>query len=98
MNIPSPFAARQGSRNGSLTPNFCQFPIRGSRKPRSRREDGTSAYTIDEWAHRWRMSVPNYFKLQREGRGPAVTRVGRKVLITCEADEAWARDRKSQSA
>jgi hypothetical protein len=46
-----------------------------------------AGYTIQEWCHRGRISQPQYFKIQNEGTGPRVTRIGRRVIITTEADE-----------
>jgi hypothetical protein len=33
------------------------------------------AYSIPEWARRHNVSVQLFYKLQREGRGPAVLRI-----------------------
>jgi hypothetical protein len=56
----------------------------------------TAAYTIDEWCHWRRLSKALYFKLQRQGKGPRVTRINRKVTISREADAAWAAAREAE--
>ena len=52
-------------------------------------------FTIREWCERNRISQPFFFKIQREGIGPRTIRIGRRVLISREADEAWRREREA---
>ena len=56
-----------------------------------------AAYTIKQWCERWHISPPMYFKLQRAGGGPQTLRIGRRVLISIEADKAWRRKREVAS-
>jgi hypothetical protein len=56
------------------------------------------AYSIQEWAKRHDVSVPLFYKLQREGRGPRVMHIGRRTLISAEAAAQWRREREAESA
>jgi hypothetical protein len=56
-----------------------------------------AAFSIPEWAERNRVSVSLYHKLQKEGLGPRVMRVGKRTLISAEADAQWRRDREAES-
>ncbi len=56
------------------------------------------AYSIPEWCKRNRFSVSFYHKLQKQGLGPRVIRIGRRTLISCEAAEEWRREREAASA
>jgi predicted DNA-binding transcriptional regulator AlpA len=57
-----------------------------------------AAYSIQEWAKRHSVSVPLFYKLQREGRGPRVIHIGRRTPISVEADAQWRKDREAESA
>ena len=46
---------------------------------------------IRQWCEKRGFTAPTYYKLQREGRGPAELRFGRHVRITTQADEDWER-------
>lgn len=39
-----------------------------------------------------------YFNLQKEGKGPRVLRVGKRVLITREAAAEWRQQREAATA
>jgi hypothetical protein len=44
------------------------------------------------------ISEDMYFKMQREGWGPVVMRVGSRTLISCEAAAEWRRAREQAAA
>ena len=54
------------------------------------------AMTVSEFCARWHISEPLYFKLRRKGLGPKVMRIGRRTLITPEANAEWQRQREEQ--
>jgi hypothetical protein len=56
------------------------------------------AMSIVEFCDAYRISVDFYFKLQREGLGPRVMRVGARTLITIEAADEWQRACESATA
>jgi hypothetical protein len=74
--------------------------------PRKRRKpqpptggDAVDAYSIAEFCRRHGgLSMDMFFKLQREGRGPQVMRVGRRTMITVEAARRWRRAREAAAA
>lgn len=47
--------------------------------------------TVEEFLQRNRISKPTLYKLFREGKGPRVIRVGRRVFIAPEAEAEWRR-------
>ena len=49
------------------------------------------ALTIKEFCAKFKISVEFFHKLQREGNGPAVMKIGAKRLISYEAAETWRR-------
>ena len=57
-----------------------------------------AAYSIPEWAKRNGISVSMYHKIQKQGLGPRIMRVGSRTLISREADEQWRREREAASA
>jgi hypothetical protein len=58
----------------------------------------TDALSIVEFCRRNGISTALYFKINREGLGPSLMRVGRRTLITREAAEEWRREREAASA
>jgi hypothetical protein len=50
---------------------------------------GTGAFTVNEWCRRYRVSRGTFYKLQREGRGPRLMKIGTATRITPEADAEW---------
>ena len=46
-------------------------------------------YSIKTFCQRFGLSEGMYFSLQRQGRSPIVTCVGKRRLITPEDAEAW---------
>ena len=57
-----------------------------------------AAYSIAEFCAAHRFSIDFYFRLQRDGIGPRVMRIGGRTLISHEAAEAWRRDREAATA
>jgi predicted DNA-binding transcriptional regulator AlpA len=64
--------------------------------PESRRAD--ASFSIAEWAQHRRVSISYFYKLMDEGRAPQSIKVGRRRLITSEADRAWAAKQESEAA
>jgi hypothetical protein len=64
-------------------------PIRGPPIP--------LAYDVSEFCAAFKISKRMYFKLRDEGLGPREMRLGRRVLITIESAQAWARAREREA-
>jgi predicted DNA-binding transcriptional regulator AlpA len=60
--------------------------------------DSKDAYSIPEFCQRLGISNSFYFKMQTEGLGPRVMRVGHRVLISKESAAEWRREREISSA
>jgi hypothetical protein len=56
--------------------------------------DDLDAFSIPDFCRRHRLSQSFYFKLQQEGRGPRVMKIGARVLISKEAAAEWRRERE----
>lgn len=52
------------------------------------------AYSIKQFCELHGVSLDFYFKLQRQGFGPKVMRIGARTLISVESAAAWRRDRE----
>jgi hypothetical protein len=52
---------------------------------------------IPTFCHRHDLSRSALYNAWKAGRGPRIMRIGRKVLITREAAEAWRRERECAS-
>jgi hypothetical protein len=63
------------------------------RKPKSA-DPQALAMSIYAFCVRHDISEDMYFKMQREGWGPRVMRVGSRTLISHEAAEKWRRERE----
>jgi len=53
------------------------------------------AFSIREFARAHRISEDMFYKMAREGWGPAVMKVGSRTLISHEAAERWRREREA---
>ncbi len=53
------------------------------------------AWSIAEFCQLYGISEPLYYKLQRNGEGPVVTKAGARTIIQREDGHAWARTRRS---
>jgi hypothetical protein len=56
------------------------------------------AYTIPEFCNRYRISTAFFFKLQAQGKGPRMMEVGRRKLVSRQADADWCREREEAAA
>ena len=56
------------------------------------------AYSIPEFLAAFSISRSALYRLWQEEKGPRVWRVGRKVLISVEDAESWAKSLQSQAA
>jgi hypothetical protein len=60
-------------------------------------EELSLAYTEEELWRAARISRSLYYKLQKAGRGPRVTRFGARKVILRESAEEWLRAQEAQS-
>jgi hypothetical protein len=69
------------------------------RRARQRAADlaRNGSMTVAEWCEHRRVSRSMAYKLWAEGRGPITHYVGKKRLISDEADAAWVREREAES-
>ena len=56
------------------------------------------AYSIPDFLEAYSLSRSALYQLWQEGRGPRRLMVGRKVLITNEAAQEWARSMEAEVA
>jgi excisionase family DNA binding protein len=56
-----------------------------------------AAFTIAEFCEAHRISRSKLYQLFKNGTGPAVIRIGTKVLISREAAASWRRERETPS-
>ena len=57
------------------------------------------AWSISEFCNLYGISQPLYYKLQRNGEGPVVSKAGARTIIQREDGHAWARGcRRSNGA
>jgi hypothetical protein len=47
------------------------------------------AFTVNEFCHQYSISRSLFYKLQRQGRGPEITKINNKTLIMCDAIRRW---------
>lgn len=55
----------------------------------------TEPYTIAEFCRVHHICRATFYKMMREGSGPRILRIRRRVLITPEAVEDWRRQREA---
>lgn len=51
--------------------------------------------TIEEFCERNRIAMSTYFIMKRRGEGPRTVKIGKRRLISAEAETAWRRERTS---
>jgi hypothetical protein len=66
-------------------------PIRGPPVP-------IGAYSIAQFCAAHDLSEDMFYKMQRQGWGPAVMKVGTRTLISVESAAAWRREREAATA
>lgn len=55
------------------------------------------AMTVDEFLRAHRISRSLFYRLCREGQGPALMHVGSRTMISDEAAAAWRREREDEA-
>jgi hypothetical protein len=65
-----------------------------SRKKPSPPLDELMAYSIKQFCALHGISIDTYFRMQRQGQGPATMKVLNRTLISVEAAAAWRRGRE----
>jgi hypothetical protein len=79
-------------------------PVRQKRRGRSQQArgppDAIDAMSIREFCRRNNLSEPFYYKLQKQGLGPDVIKIGKRTLISTKAGDRWreANERKAAAA
>ncbi len=58
-------------------------------EPESQPRKSRGSQSIAQFCKNNNISLAMYFKLQREGRGPAVMKVGRRSIISDASEDAW---------
>ncbi|MBP7712028.1 MAG: hypothetical protein KA217_06120 [Gammaproteobacteria bacterium] len=54
------------------------------------------AYTVNEFCEAHRIGRSLFYELAKEGRGPAVTKLGNRAVILGEAAREWRRARLNE--
>jgi hypothetical protein len=67
--------------------------VTGRKKP-SPPLDELMAYSIKQFCALHGISIDTYFRMRRQGHGPATMAVGQRTLISAEAAAAWRRARE----
>lgn len=65
-------------------------------KRKRRRDNPNATYSIEEFCEHNGISVTHYFTLKKNGKGPKEMKLGRRVLITPEAEAEWRRAREAE--
>jgi predicted DNA-binding transcriptional regulator AlpA len=55
-------------------------------------------FLIEEWCEKRRISRAYFYVLKKQGKGPRELRLGKKILITRQADLEWQRAREAEQA
>ena len=66
------------------------------RKRRPRLRQPNDVHNIESFCDANGISMSHYFVLKRKGKGPREMKVGKRVLITPEAEAAWRRAREAE--
>jgi hypothetical protein len=66
------------------------------RKRRPRLRQPNDVHNIESFCEANGISVSHYFVLKRNGKGPREMKVGKRILITPEAEAAWRRAREAE--
>jgi predicted DNA-binding transcriptional regulator AlpA len=53
------------------------------------------SFSLAEWCQYRGISISFFYKLDEMGKAPVTMKLGRRRLISSEADEAWARAREN---
>jgi hypothetical protein len=67
---------------------------RDRRAEQSRRD---RSYSLREWCGIRRISPSMFYKLRQQGLAPKVHYVGKKVLVSGEADAEWLAEREAEA-
>jgi predicted DNA-binding transcriptional regulator AlpA len=54
--------------------------------------------SVDEFCADHGISRAMFYKLQKEGSGPRIMKIGSRTLISLEAAETWRRQMENESA
>jgi len=61
---------------------------------RRRRREPNDALTVTEFCDSNGISVSTYYALKRDGKGPREMKLGKRIMITPEAERDWRRERE----
>lgn len=56
----------------------------------------TQTYSVKDFCQSFGISIPMFYKLSREGKGPRLMKVGRRTLISSEAADQWRKNMEVQ--
>ena len=68
---------------------------RGKKRRFERQEN--DVHSIESFCRANGISVTTYFVMKRQGKGPREMKVGKRILITPEAEADWRRAREAES-
>lgn len=67
------------------------------RKKARRKRQPDDVHSIESFCRSNGISITTYFVLKRQGKGPREMKVGKRILITPEAEQDWRRAREAES-
>jgi hypothetical protein len=59
--------------------------------------DDVDSFTLDDWCRRNGISRSMFYVLKEQGKAPATFNIGRRVMVSKEANRAWRRQRERAS-
>jgi len=57
-----------------------------------------AALSVDAFCEKYGICRASFYNLLKTGRGPKVLKIGTRILISAEADDAWRAEREAPSA
>jgi predicted DNA-binding transcriptional regulator AlpA len=58
----------------------------------------SSSFSIAEWCQHRGISISFFYILAKQGKAPATMKLGRRRMVSAEADAAWARANETATA
>lgn len=58
----------------------------------------TKAQDVNTFCETYGISRSMFYKLQRQGKGPRLLKIGKRTLVTIEAAEQWQQDMEQANA
>jgi hypothetical protein len=63
---------------------------------RRKRREPNDVHSVQTFCDSNNISISTYYALKRAGKGPREMKVGKRILITPEAEDDWRREREKE--